>query len=49
MPKVKTSLYMHRWWSKELGKARKEVVKLAQKMYMEGKKGCILHKVHEEH
>lgn len=49
VPKVKASPYMWRWWSTELGQKRKEVAKLAQKAYAEGKKGCISHDIHEEH
>lgn len=49
VPKVKPSPYMRRWWTTDLGNARKEVAKLARKAYAEGKKGCISHAVHEEH
>lgn len=49
VPKVKTSPYMRRWWSKELGTVRTAVAKLARKAYAEGKKGCVSHEIHEEH
>ncbi|KZP25665.1 hypothetical protein FIBSPDRAFT_707242, partial [Athelia psychrophila] len=49
VPKVKISPYTRRWWSAELGEARKATAKLSRKAYDQASRGIISHPVHEEH
>ncbi|KZP08051.1 hypothetical protein FIBSPDRAFT_914354 [Athelia psychrophila] len=49
VPKVKISPYMRRWWSAELGEARKAKAKLSRKAYEQASRGILSHPIHEEH
>lgn len=49
VPKVKTTPYTRRWWSRELADMRKNVAKIAKLAYKQGKKGVRDHPDQTEH